>query len=360
MSEGLSFTSPQEAWEEGFTRPLLRWYDASARDLPWRREPEPYRVWVSEIMLQQTRVEAVLPYFERFMRRLPTLEALAEASLDDLYKLWEGLGYYSRVRNMQKAAGILIEQYGGCFPRSVRELSALPGIGEYTAGAILSIAFQLPVPAVDGNVMRVLSRAACSKLDITLPATRRILTEIAERILPSTRPGDFNQSLMDLGSGVCRPKSPLCPSCPVREACSGYAAGEAENLPCRPPKKERRSEKRTVLLVLSPKGVLLHRRPDRGLLAGMWEYPGLDGWFSPPQIRALFPTADSISQLAQARHIFTHVEWHMQGYLIRTASFDTPENCIWAGEEESCALPSAFKTYTALLDKLRSSQAEII
>lgn len=360
MSKMLSFTAPREAWLEGFSLPLLRWYDASARDLPWRREPEPYRVWVSEIMLQQTRVEAALPYFLRFMQRLPSLEALAEAPLDELYKLWEGLGYYSRVRNMQKAALILLEQYGGRFPRSVQELRSLPGIGEYTAGAILSIAFGLPVPAVDGNVLRVLSRAALSREDITQPAVKRTMTELAGRILPSARPGDFNQALMDLGSGVCRPRNPLCPSCPVREACSGYAAGEAECLPCRPPKKEKRLDKRTILLIVSPDGVLLHRRPEKGLLAGMWEYPGRDSWLSLPQVRALFPAANRISQLTDARHIFTHVEWHMRGYLIRTASFGCPEDCVWAGEEDVYALPSAFKTYTALLDRLRGSQTETI
>lgn len=356
----LNLNSSSQAWEDGFVLPLLVWYDTCARDLPWRREPLPYRVWVSEIMLQQTRVEAALPYFERFMKALPTLEDLADASMDELYKLWEGLGYYSRVRNLQRTAQMILQEYDGHFPLSLQEMKRLPGIGDYTAGAILSIAFSMPVPAVDGNVLRVLSRITMYDQIISHPSSRKVFSKLVERILPCDRPGDFNQAMMDLGADICRPVGePLCDQCPVRTACAAFSKGCTSEFPIKEPKKKRRIEERTVLVILSSQGVFLRQRPKAGLLANMWEYPNFDGKFSKEQIRALFPEDAEISALADSCHIFTHVEWKMTGYLIRlpsstnAASYNFPEQMdgVWSSPEQH-ALPSAFKSYTELLRQL--------
>lgn len=282
---------------------LLHWFEYNRRILPWREDPTPYHVWVSEIMLQQTRVEAVKGYYDRFLTYLPEIKDLAQATEETLLKLWEGLGYYNRVRNMQKAALVIMEQYDGEMPGNYEKLRGLPGIGDYTAGAIASIAFGLPYPAVDGNVLRVMSRIACNRADITKDATKRTLTEDLKSIMPKES-GDFNQSLMELGATVCIPNGkPLCEQCPVMHLCRAFQNGQEMQLPVKAPKKERRIEKRTVYLVFLGDKVLLHRREEKGLLAGLWEFPNC--------IRE-----KSNRKGKKAKHIFSHVEWHMEGIRI--------------------------------------------
>lgn len=282
---------------------LLHWFEYNRRILPWREDPTPYHVWVSEIMLQQTRVEAVKGYYDRFLTYLPEIKDLAQATEETLLKLWEGLGYYNRVRNMQKAALVIMEQYDGEMPGDYEKLRGLPGIGDYTAGAIASIAFGLPYPAVDGNVLRVMSRIACNRADITKDATKRSLTEDLKSIMPKES-GDFNQSLMELGATVCIPNGkPLCEQCPVMHLCRAFQNGQEMQLPVKAPKKERRIEKRTVYLVFLGDKVLLHRREEKGLLAGLWEFPNC--------IRE-----KSNRKGKKAKHIFSHVEWHMEGIRI--------------------------------------------
>lgn len=355
----LSLDSPAESWRQAFAGPLLDWYRQNARLLPWRSDPTPYHVFVSEIMLQQTQVEPALPYYLRFIRELPTLRELAEASPERLHKLWQGLGYYSRVHNMQKTARLICENRDGQFPRTLPEMLRLPGIGEYTAGAILSIAFSLPVPAVDGNVLRVISRVALYREDIASPRAKKEVGGLISRFIPQERPGDFNQALMDLGATVCRPHAgPLCGQCPVWEACGAFAEGLTASLPVKAPKRERRREERTVLLVLSPSGVLLHRRPPKGLLGGLWEFPNLPGHQSAGQLGALLPEGTVLSALAPARHLFTHIEWQMSGFLARLP--DSPmlpdaEAWRWADGRALAAaytVPSAFKSYLRLAQQL--------
>ena len=255
-------------------QPLLAWYDIHRRILPWREEVSPYRTWVSEIMLQQTRVAAVLPYFQRFMEAFPTVEALAQADTERLMKLWEGLGYYSRARNLQKAARILTEQYGGRFPETYRELTALPGIGDYTAGAILSIAFGQAVPAVDGNVLRLAARITGSRLDVLDAKNRKIFRSWMAAAMSQERPGAYNQALMDLGATVCLPSgAPLCGDCPAGDFCIARQEGCQARLPVRSPKREKRTEHLTVFLLRRGTAAALRQRPDTGLLAGLWEYP---------------------------------------------------------------------------------------
>lgn len=343
---------------------LLSWFDRSQRVLPWRDSKDPYRIWVSEIMLQQTRVSAVIPYFHRFLEALPTVEALALAGDDRLNKLWEGLGYYSRVRNMKKAAIMVMEQYGGRFPSQPEELRKLPGIGEYTAGSVASIAFGKRVPCVDGNVLRVLARLLNSPLDVTAPAVKKQFTAAAAELVPADRPGDFNQSLMELGAIVCLPNgAPLCEQCPLRQLCRGRAAGTAPQLPVKAPKKARTVEERTVLLCVSPSGVLVTRRPEHGILAGLWEYPCLPGSIPPEdaagQLRTWGLQPLSVEKAGNARHIFTHKEWHMTGYLARVSpSASLPEGLRWATVEElrsRYAVPGAYKFFTALLEEAFSA-----
>ena len=330
--------------------PLLAWYGGQARSLPWRDNPEPYRVWVSEIMLQQTRVEAVKPYYARFLEALPTLEALAAAPEDQLMKLWEGLGYYSRVRNMQKAARQALEQYGG-LPASLEELRKLPGIGDYTAGAVASIAFGLPVPAVDGNVLRVAARLTNSRDDVLSPAVKRQVENALRGVIPPGRAGDFNQSLMELGAMVCLPNGePRCLLCPLRGLCLGLAAGAAPELPVKAKKKPRKREEKTVLVLLDRQGrAALERRPPKGLLAGMWQFPSLPGRAGEAQARAAAAgwglSVLSASPLEPAAHIFTHIEWHMTGFLLRV---EGQGPFTWAAPEEleaAYALPAAFQAY---------------
>lgn len=301
--------------------PLLKWYDDTRRILPWREEPTPYHVWISEIMLQQTRVEAVRSYYERFINTLPDIKSLAAVEEDTLLKLWEGLGYYNRARNLKKAARTIMTDYHGEMPSSAEELLKLPGIGSYTAGAISSIAYGGRVPAVDGNVLRVLSRLWADSSDITGATARRNVEQKLADVIPADRPGDFNQALMELGAIVCIPNgTPRCPACPCQLWCMAHLSGREKELPFKSPKKARTKEDKTVLLFLYGNRTALRKRPEKGLLAGMYEFPSWEGHLSEEEVRDTINKmgwkAVAISKPIPGRHIFTHVEWHMIGYMV--------------------------------------------
>lgn len=334
--------------------PLLLWYDQHARILPWRDHPTPYQVWVSEIMLQQTRVEAVKPYFLRWMTELPTVESFASASEDQILKLWEGLGYYNRVRNMQKAAQAVVEKYNGSLPASYEGLLALPGIGPYTAGAIASIAFQLPVPCVDGNVLRVISRILEDRQCVDKESVKSWYRETLQRVMPQQRPGDFNQALMELGATICLPKgAPQCESCPVSALCQCYAHQSTGEIPVKAEKKARRKEDLTVFLVFQQNRVAIRKREDSGLLASLWEFPHMPGHVSSDQASAQiadwgFCAKHAPRKLDDAKHIFTHVEWKMTGYSLTVEDFADHGHWQWATKAEltdKFAIPSAFSGF---------------
>ena len=337
---------------------LLAWYEQNARVLPWREDRDPYRVWVSEIMLQQTRVEAVKPYFARFMERLPSIHDLAGVSEDELLKLWEGLGYYSRARNLQKAAQMICAQYDGVFPQNHSDILKLPGIGDYTAGAVASICFEQPTAAVDGNVLRVLTRLTGDTSDITVPAFKKYASEVLSSCYPEGRCGDYTQSLMELGATVCVPNgAPRCEVCPVKDACIAYAEGLQGVLPVKPLKKARRIEDKTVLLLLCGDTVAVRKREKKGLLAGLWEFPNTDGHLSESDVTGWLAVQDlepvSVEHTADAKHIFTHVEWHMCSYLVRCRQ--KTADYVWASDDqlrEEIPLPSAFAAYTKLLQTI--------
>lgn len=304
---------------EEFSALLLDWYRKNARVLPWREDPSPYRVWVSEIMLQQTRVEAVKPYFERFLAALPDLEALASAEEEKLLKLWEGLGYYNRVKNMQKAAVMALEEYGG-LPEAAEELIRLPGIGPYTAGAVASIAFGQPVPAVDGNVLRVMTRLLAYGADIS-SATVKKEVETALRPHVASDPRAFNQALMELGATVCLPNgAPKCERCPVASLCAAHRDGQELSYPVKRAKKERRQEYKTIFLLEFDGNTAVYRRPEKGLLAGLWAFPEADDDLEPeevaPYLEEMGFSVRNVESLGPSRHIFSHVEWHMKGYRV--------------------------------------------
>lgn len=341
---------------------LLAWYDAGARVLPWREDPTPYRVWVSEIMLQQTRVEAVKPYYERFLTALPTVQALAEAPEEQLLKLWEGLGYYNRVRNLQKGAQTVMERFGGQIPASFEELRTLPGIGDYTAGAIASIAFQLPVPAVDGNVLRVISRVLCRYDNILDSKVKRRVEGELRQILPR-RVGDFNQSLMELGAMVCQPNGPpKCLLCPLGQLCRAHAQGVAEELPVKTKPKPRKVQDRTVFLLFSKEGRLaLARRPEKGLLAGLWELPAAESALDRKGALSWLESLGGEGELSpgpKAKHIFSHVEWHMTSWVV-TGVGELPEFAWAAGEElrQAYPLPAAFKAFLPVIQERLGTSA---
>ena len=333
------------------TEPLLRWYDENRRILPWREEVSPYRTWVSEIMLQQTRVAAVLPYFERFMMAFPTVEALAQAEEEQLLKLWEGLGYYSRARNLQKAAKIIVEQYDGSFHANYNELIALPGIGDYTAGAILSIACGVPTPAVDGNVLRIVARLTADEGDIMDAVVKKRHRAAVGEAMSKDRPDAYVQALMDLGATVCLPNGePLCESCPAKELCAAYAEGKTTVLPVRAKKKARRREEMTVLLLFREGRIALRKRPDEGLLASLWEFPHLSGKRSEDETAQALAswglTVHEWKKSLTAKHIFTHVEWQMQGYALEVTG-EGDDDFVWMDRNEllAHAVPSAFEKF---------------
>lgn len=302
--------------------PLSAWYLENRRSLPWRDEPTPYHVWLSEVMLQQTRIAAVIPYYHRFLAALPTVTALSKVEDEALMKLWEGLGYYSRARNLKAAAKRIVEEFGGELPADHKALLSLPGIGEYTAGAIASIAFGLPEPAVDGNVLRVIMRLCDCHADITLPETKKQVTEALREIYPRGEgAGILTQAIMELGENVCIPNGqPRCIDCPLSPYCAALAANTVDELPKKTPKKPRRIEQKTVLLMEYEGAYALRQRPEEGLLAGLWEFPSAEGTLAPEAVAALLRTwggeATSCEPIGHAVHVFTHVEWHMTGYRV--------------------------------------------
>ena len=329
---------------------LLPWYDEHRRHLPWRETVSAYRTWVSEIMLQQTRVAAVIPYFQRFMDAFPTVEALAAADTEQLMKLWEGLGYYSRARNLQKAAQVIAAR--GSFPQTYDEVLALPGIGDYTAGAILSIAFEQPTPAVDGNVLRVASRITGSEDNILEDSVRRRFRGLMAQVMPQHRPGEFNQALMDLGASVCLPSGePLCDRCPAATFCTAYQTGRQRQLPVRISKTKKRTEEKTVFLLLRDEHVALRQRPDSGLLAGLWEYPHVEGTLeesaAAAQLSAWGVSPRRWIKSVKFHHIFTHIRWEMTGYVVEVEGSGC-QDWLWADAQARTqrAVPSAFERLT--------------
>lgn len=315
---------------------LLNWYRVSQRELPWRGTHDPYRVWVSEIMLQQTRVEAVKGYYTRFLEKFPTVSDLSEADEEEVLKAWEGLGYYSRARNLHKAAKYIA--LNG-FPREYAAVRALPGIGDYTAGAICSIAYDMPCPAVDGNVLRILTRLFADGGNIDGQKTKTAFSQFLREAYPE-QAGDFCQALMELGAIVCVPNgAPLCGECPWKEICRAHLAGEEERFPVRSEKKARKIQRVSVFVLEKDGRYALEKRGNKGLLAGLWQFPLLEAETDPA------PFGKTVA-VKRAVHIFTHVEWHMTGYLVKAEAYDP--RYVWLTSEEirsSYALPSAFKAY---------------
>ena len=303
--------------------PLLRWFHSEKRALPWREEPTPYRVWVSEIMLQQTRVEAVKPYFERFVAALPDVRALARADEDTLMKLWEGLGYYSRARHLQSAARLICSDHGGKIPARFDDLLTLPGIGRYTAGAVASIAFGERRPAVDGNVLRVIMRLLACPADILKESTKRAVEEALIARLPEDA-GNFNQALMELGALICLPRGAArCPSCPLERLCLAKEANLQAELPQKTPPKRRRTEKLTIFLLAKNDKIALEKRPAQGLLAGLWGFPAMEGHLKKKEaaeaLQAIGLIPAKLHALPAAQHIFSHITWQMVGWRVELA-----------------------------------------
>lgn len=326
---------------------LVDWYEANSRILPWRLESTPYHVWISEIMLQQTRVEAVRGYYDRFLTALPTIEDLANASEEVLLKLWEGLGYYSRVRNLQKAAKVVVEEYGGKLPASYNELLKLPGIGSYTAGAIASIAYGIPVAAVDGNVLRIAKRLSGSFDDITKASVKKQLEIDFTAITPEDAAGEFNQSLMDLGATICIPNGrPLCEKCPVMHLCTAFKKDLQSQIPVKPKKKGRRIEEKTVFVLECDGKIVLHKRSKKGLLAGLWEFPNIEGKSSIDKVQDMLIQTFGVDEangielysLKEGKHIFSHVEWHMTGFHILFNKSEQMEQFCGQMEENSSSM----------------------
>ena len=347
------FNTSTELVLAALPEPLLAWSRANARTLPWRETNDPYRIWISEIMLQQTRVAAVLGYYSRFLDAFPTVNHLATAPEIQLMKLWEGLGYYSRARNLQKAAKQIAEL--GQFPNTYEGLLALPGVGDYTASAIASSAFGLREAAIDGNVLRVVTRITDCHDDISNAKTKRAIREQVQSILPESSADMriFNQATMELGATVCVPNgAPKCEVCPAASFCLGRIRGTAETLPIKAPKKARKIEEKTVFLFLRDGKVALRKRPDSGLLAGLWEFPNVDGTMSeetaPTAVSHWGLTPKVWKHRLTAKHIFTHVEWHMTGYTLEVSS-EGSSDFVWmdATELEQHAVPSAFVRYDA-------------
>ena len=332
---------------------LLLWYARNARALPWREDRDPYRVWISEIMLQQTRVEAVVGYYRRFLSELPDIAALAAVADDRLMKLWQGLGYYSRARNLKKAASAIMEQYGGAFPSSYDDILSLPGIGAYTAGAIGSICFELPTPAVDGNVLRVFARYTAWEEQIDSDGAKEYVSSALRPIYPPGSCGAFTQSLMELGACVCLPNgAPDCPDCPLRDHCRSFAAGTQTDYPRKVGKKSRRAENRIVVVMNCGGRFAIRKRPEKGLLASLWEFPGVPAPEDPSEYeKTALEYAETagtapvrVSGIKEYSHIFTHVEWRVTGVFIECAG--QPEAFTWASKtelREKYALPTAFR-----------------
>ena len=329
---------------------LLPWYWENRRDLPWRQDREPYHVWLSEIMLQQTRVEAVKGYYARFLDAVPTIEALAQCDDDLLHKLWEGLGYYSRVRNLKKAAIQIMELHCGSFPKEYEKIRALPGIGDYTAGAVCSICFDYPRAAVDGNVLRVVSRLMEDETPIDLPAQKKAVTAALEAVYPAEA-GEFTQALMELGATLCGPNwEPKCEECPCRDFCGGALHGTAQKYPVKLPKKEKRVEEKTVFVLSCDGRYALEKRPDSGLLAGLWQFPNVPGKLETAQalekVQQMGLRPREITKQIERRHIFTHIRWEMRGIYLEVA--EETKEYTWLTAEQIrafAALPTAFRQF---------------
>lgn len=329
---------------------LIPWYRESRRDLPWRADKEPYHVWLSEIMLQQTRVEAVKGYYARFLEALPDIKALANCPYDQLHKLWEGLGYYSRVRNLKKAAQAIQTEHGGVFPGEYSQVRSLPGIGDYTAGAICSICYDLPTPAVDGNVMRLLSRLLADSTPIDEPKQKKYIHDLLAKAYPENA-GDFTQALMELGATLCGPnRKPDCGRCPCRAICRAKEQGLQETLPVKLPKRGRREEEKTVFIAFCDGKYALSKRPNTGLLAGLWEFPHAPGKLEAQQAlsaaQALGLAPKNILRQLDKEHIFTHIRWDMRGVYLEAKA--QSENFVWMTPEEieaQAALPTAFRQF---------------
>ena len=347
--------------------PLITWYRAHKRELPWRGITDPYRIWISEIMLQQTRVEAVKPFYDRFLKALPTVRDLAEAEEDKLLKLWEGLGYYNRVRNMQKAAKQIMELHDGTFPSTYEEIRQLTGIGNYTAGAIGAFAFGIPKPAVDGNVLRVISRITGSYDDIMKASTKSKVEQQLEAVIPKDAAGDFNQGLIELGATVCVPNgAPKCEECPVADLCSAYRHGTQMELPVKAKAKERRIEKKTVFIFKDGEELAIRKRGAKGLLAGLYELPNVEGHLSQDEAleyaKKIGLSPIRIKKLPEAKHIFSHVEWQMIGYAIRVDELEPArqEDMLFIHPEEvekEYPIPAAFAPFLPHLRKQNNRQS---
>lgn len=338
---------------------LLNWFYENKRVLPFREDPSPYHIWVSEIMLQQTRVSAALPYYERFIKELPTITSLASCEEEKLHKLWQGLGYYSRVRNLQKAAKIVVQEYGGELPADYTLLKKLPGIGEYTAGAISSIAFKLPEVAVDGNVLRVFSRLLASEADIMLPQTKKELSTYVQEQQPSNAPGDYNEALMELGALICTPGTPNCEACPLAKLCAAREKGIANKLPVKATAKPKEIVPVCVVVVQYGLNTLLVQRPKKGLLAGLWGPFTTEGEYSEKEVLKILEKkcckAKMIKKLPVAEHVFTHKVWKLYGWECEAEETEgLPQGMVWATAEEiekTYSVPNAFKAYLPFMQK---------
>ena len=329
---------------------LLPWYQENRRNLPWRQDREPYHVWLSEIMLQQTRVEAVKGYYARFLAALPTIADLAVCDDEVIHKLWEGLGYYSRVRNLKKCAEMLMSRFGGSFPQNYEEVLKLPGIGPYTAGAICSICFDAPTPAVDGNVLRVITRLTGDDTPIDSAAFQARVRQALAQIYPA-QAGDFTQALMELGATVCGPnRRPDCENCPCWNFCKSAAKGNPERYPAKAPKKSRRVEQMTLFILSCDRKYALVKRPNKGLLAGLWEFPNTVGHLSVPEaisyLETLRLSIREVKRQLRRSHIFTHIQWDMQGVYLEVTQ--PIAGFTWLTPEEidrNTALPTAFRQF---------------
>lgn len=329
---------------------LLAWFSENRRDLPWRKDKEPYHIWLSEIMLQQTRVEAVKGYYDRFLQALPDIKSLACADDELLHKLWEGLGYYSRVRNLKKAAIVIYQEYGGVFPKDYESVRKLPGIGDYTAGAICSIAYDDKTPAVDGNVLRVFSRLTNDATPIDTPVMKRKTAQALQAIYPD-QAGDFTQALMELGATVCGPnRKPDCENCPCNTFCLAYAKKTAENLPVKQPKKDRKQVDMTVFILSCDGQYALEKRNNTGLLADLWQFPNIEGFLTVDEavefLKEKHIYVKDILRQVERKHIFTHIQWNMRGFYMAVSNLS--DNYIWFTPEKiesDAALPTAFRHF---------------
>lgn len=334
-------------------KPLINWYKKNARDLPWRKEVDSYHVWISEIMLQQTRIEVAIQYYERFIKEIPNISELANIEEEKLLKLWEGLGYYNRARNLKKAAQTIVGKYHGEMPKTYDELLELPGIGKYTAGAIASIAYQERVPAVDGNVLRVISRVLASRKNILLNTTKKEITGKLKAIIPE-QAGNFNQALMELGEQICIPNGiPNCNECPLKEICLTNKKELTQEIPIRKKETNRRKEEKTILLFRYKGKIAIQKREEKGLLSGMYEFPNVGKKLREEEINILlqeWKMGGNITELNSCIHIFSHIEWHMIGYQIKVNDINT--KFLWVTPQEllnKYPMPTAFLKYAKQL-----------